>query len=228
MFCFDRKENSSALLDEWGPMVIGSSGEESLSTLSPNDSNVESITIQREDVDHYRYNLPSQAGLRNERHKLVERQRREKTRDLVRDLQRFLPNSKISRNDKNPNINNVLQDTLEYLQTQEPKGNVHDSNCNLLIKQGIDPPQIFANPLNETSRQRHLFAFDNAPMGLVISGIDGNLLRSNKSFEKWFGDDRGVKGGTIFSLTSPQDLSKVMQVLRCISCVRAAPKNFLP
>ena len=31
---------------------------------------------------------------------------------------------------------------------------------------------------------RYLFAFDNAPMGLVISGIDGNLLKSNRLFDR--------------------------------------------
>jgi hypothetical protein len=149
---------------------------------------------------------------RNERHKLSERQRRENTRSLVQDLQSILPNS--SKRDRPKNINQVLQDTLEYIQAQDRWNNegASKSKSPSANDRASPIPLSLANPLKETSRQHHIFAFDNAPMGMVLSGVDGNLLKANKSFQNWFGYNNGVAGGTIFSFSSPQDLSKVMQV----------------
>ena len=58
-----------------------------------------------------------------------------------------------------------------------------------------------------------MFSFDNAPLGIVISGIDGVFLKANQFFRNIF---RFPKGSplmvTMFTLTASQDLAMTMKV----------------
>ena len=63
------------------------------------------------------------------RHKLVERNRRERTRELVQQLQSVLPN--IIKNSQNPNTNDILEKTLEYLQMNQIPENRSCDSCML-------------------------------------------------------------------------------------------------
>ena len=185
-----------------------------------------SAYIGSEDQD-YEESASSLPSNRNERHKLVERQRREKTRGLLKELQAVVPG--VSDSKQTPNINTVLEETLEYLQAENRAKQQKECKnvLSMKVRDVVDLKKkpFMMSPFDDTSCRRYLFAFDYAPMGLVISSIDGRVLGANKSFLRWFKFDNGMDGSTIFSLTSPPDLAKTLKVLR--ACLAAHQNSLL-
>jgi PAS domain-containing protein len=147
---------------------------------------------------------------RKARHKIIERNRRDKTRLLVEQLQAMIPNIQDRRH--NPNINHVLQHTLEYLHSagDQSGGDASQSNTDQIK---IHLAEIMTRKIDDISSQKYLFSFDNAPFGIVISRTDGVLLRANRFFRNMFSFPRdSLIGQTMFTLTSNQDLAITMQV----------------
>ena len=147
---------------------------------------------------------------RKARHKIIERNRRDKTRLLVEQLQAMLPNIQDRRH--NPNINHVLQHTLEYLHSTGNQCGNETSQSNVdQIK--IHVANIMTSEIDDITRRKYLFSFDNAPFGIVISRTDGALLRANRFFRNMFCFPQdSLIGQTMFTLTSNQDLAITMKV----------------
>ena len=162
---------------------------------------------------------------KKERHKLVERNRRDKTRSYVQQLQCLVPN--VSDRSSNPNINVILENTLEFLQTvkiesSESEGSEEEADT---ASASSSPKEIenaksritavSGSPLDDLLGRKHMFTFYNAPFGMVIARADGSVLLANPCFENFFKFPRGsLTGRTMFSLTAPLDLPHVMQVFR--------------
>jgi hypothetical protein len=165
---------------------------------------------------------------KRERHNIVERNRRDKTRAFIERLQSMLPN--ISEKRQNPNINFVLERALEYLQdgNQTPllssDDDIEDSDpdrestmnkVRLYLAAGM-PARI-----DDISCRRHMFTFENAPFGIVIARTDGVLMKANDYFRSMFIVPQGpLIGYTMFKLTSSRDLPITMQVCVCVQTVR--------
>ena len=157
------------------------------------------------------------------RHKLVERRRRDKTRAFVEQLQSALPN--IEHNRPNPNVNFVLEKTLHFLQSISPESNtalnVRDGTSGKEKRENMELVNMavkvartgFLMPIDDISSRRYMFAFDNAPLGIVISRIDGVFLKANQFFRNMFRFPQGSPlTVTMFSLTASQDLAMTMKV----------------
>ncbi len=203
------KASNNPEFEECEFISIGSELSYSASALSSVDGAFAEGAFQ-DDQDCEDLPMPN----RNERHKLVERQRRDKTRGLLRELQAVLPG--VADNKQTPNINAVLEETLEFLQA-ENEAKEHKACKEVLSMKVRDVKDLkkksrIMSPFDDTSCRLYLFAFDYAPMGLVISSIDGRVLGANKSFQRWFRFDNGMDGSTIFSLTCPPDLAKTLKV----------------
>lgn len=187
------------------------------------------------DDEDYEEKNPAYPRSRNERHKLVERQRREKTKQLLKEIQAVIPG--VSDSKQTPNINAVLEETLEYLQSENQAKRQKECKEVLAMKVrdvvDLKKKSSMVSPFDDTSCRRYLYAFDYAPMGLVISSIDGRVLGANKSFLRWFRFENGMDGSTIFSLTSPPHLAQTLKVLQFRSLVplpllTGLPLYFLP
>ncbi|KAJ1487479.1 hypothetical protein T484DRAFT_1941391 [Baffinella frigidus] len=157
------------------------------------------------------------------KHKLVEQNRRQLTKDLVSDLQELVLT------DAAPaaGINQVLEGTLAYLKAK----NRHDDQ-DMDTEAGGDMPQANARDHDGALQLRptelklggricrgltgikYAAAFDSAPFGIVVARIDGTVVRANALFESLFRFSPGTATGqTMFSLTAPSDLSKTMQAV---------------
>mmetsp|Transcript_15344 Transcript_15344/g.41716 ORF Transcript_15344/g.41716 Transcript_15344/m.41716 type:complete len:278 (+) Transcript_15344:2-835(+) len=159
---------------------------------------------------------------RKERHRMVERNRRDKTRGYVSQLQELLPNP--SDKSSNPNINVILENVLEYLQSlninDESKDEeaVNDSvHSNETVPRSWDVRDQLMNafsgsPLGDIAGRRFNFAFENAPVGIVMARCNGTVFAANPAFENYFRFAKGcVLGRTMFEMTSPQDVQRTMQ-----------------
>jgi hypothetical protein len=154
------------------------------------------------------------------RHTMVERKRRDKTRAFTEQLQSMLPN--ISERRQNPNLNFVLEKTLEYLQSDldnaPPLSNADDYNMSVSESAPVNLIQMHLASgihyrIDDFSKMRNLFTFDNAPFGIVIARSDGVLLKVNDCFRNMFVAPQGpVVGHTMFTLTSSRDLPITMKV----------------
>jgi hypothetical protein len=157
---------------------------------------------------------------KKERHKLVERNRRDKTRAFVQELQSMLPN--VSDKSANPNINVILENTLEYLQSvevQKVEENEEDTDSTDATPSSMESTRdqlvaaLSGSPYDDTASRRYMYAFQHSPVGIVIARVDGAMIAANLCFENFFKFARGsLKGSTMFSLTAQPDLPKVMQV----------------
>ncbi len=137
---------------------------------------------------------------RKARHKEIERNRRDKTRLLIEQLQSMIPSIPDRRH--NPNINYVLQQTLEYLQSSGDKSSTDQIKIRLADTMTVD-----------IASQKYFFSFDNAPFGIVISRTNGVLLSTNRFFRNLISfPHESLTGQTMFTLTSNQDLAITMQV----------------
>jgi hypothetical protein len=157
------------------------------------------------------------------RHKLVERNRRDKTRVLVQQLQSILPN--IKEHSQNPKTNDILEKTLQYLHAPENKSSRdsslqddigNDGGRTKSLNRALASSKLRLAapfPLDNLSSRRHIFSFENAPFGMVIARTDGLLLKANVFFHALFHLPLGsLIGQTMFSLTSAQDLAITMKV----------------
>jgi hypothetical protein len=155
------------------------------------------------------------------RHKLVERRRRDRTRAFVEQLQAVLPN--IEQRRQNPNVNVILEKTLDYLHSI--KIDRHDSSeqgdCGVCDDKHskLDVVQIFLSkvansmPIDDITTRKYVFSFESAPFGIVISQIDGVFLKANEFFRTLFNFPQGAPLLlTMFSLTASQDLATTMKV----------------
>jgi PAS domain-containing protein len=146
---------------------------------------------------------------RKERHKIIERNRRDKTRLLIEQLQALLPNA--PDHEHNPNVNHVLQQTLDFLLLTENQsgGEAHESTAD---EMKIHLADIMTNRIDDMTSRKYFFTFDNAPFGIVISRANGALLRANLFFCNLIcAPHESLEGQTIFSLTSNHDLAVTMQ-----------------
>ena len=178
-------------------------------------SSADALDFDDQDIDDVVMSLPNN---RNERHKLVERQRRDKTRAILRELQFAISGTTDTK--QTSNINAILEETLEFLQSENDakKKKEVQKLLSMKVRDVGDIKKIgIMSPFDDTSCRRYLFAFDYAPMGLVISSVDGRVLGANKSFLNWFKFDKGMEGSTIFSLTCPPDLSQTLKVSRLLN-----------
>ena len=150
------------------------------------------------------------------RHTMVERNRRDKTRAFAEQLQSMLPNITDCR--QNPNLNFILDKTLEYLQSETNNPLVSADDMELGLPSNADRIHThIANGIryhiDDFSKRRNMFTFDNAPFGIVIARSDGVLLRVNDYFRNMFFIPHGpLAGHTMFTLTSSRDLPVTMKV----------------
>ena len=210
IFSFDALGYKGCVTDENELITIDSvtSGCDSVQT------SADILDFDDQDIDDVK-SLPNN---RNERHKLVERQRRDKTRAILRELQSAVSGTSDAK--QTPNINTILEETLEFLQSENDakKKKEIQKLLSMKVRDVGDIKKIgIMSPFDDTSCRRYLFAFDYAPMGLVISSVDGRVLGANKSFLNWFKFDKGMEGSTIFSLTCPPDLSQTLKVSRLLN-----------
>jgi hypothetical protein len=161
---------------------------------------------------------------RKARHNIIERNRRDKTRLLIEQLQGLLPN--IPDRQHNPNVNHVLQQTLDFLHSTENQsgGEAHESNADQIK---IHLADIMTSKIDDIASRKYLFSFDNAPFGIVISRTNGTLLRTNIFFRNLICFlHESLEGQTMFTLTSNKDLAITMQVLRPAACSRPSLPRF--
>eukprot|EP00291_Cryptomonas_curvata_P025233 CAMPEP_0172159750 /NCGR_PEP_ID=MMETSP1050-20130122/5156_1 /TAXON_ID=233186 /ORGANISM="Cryptomonas curvata, Strain CCAP979/52" /LENGTH=262 /DNA_ID=CAMNT_0012829397 /DNA_START=52 /DNA_END=837 /DNA_ORIENTATION=+ len=169
------------------------------------------------------------------RHKLVERRRRDKTRAFVEQLQAVLPN--IEQRRQNPNVNVILEKTLDYLHSiknerqdsSKPGDLVEDDekHSNLDVVQIILAKVVNSMPIDDITTRRYIFSFESAPFGIVISRIDGVFLKANEFFRSLFNFPQGAPLVlTMFSLTASQDLAMTMKAASTLLNGAAARLSF--
>ena len=166
------------------------------------------------------YNLDFESADKKERHKLVERNRRDKTRAFVQQLQVLIPNA--SDRSANPNINVILENTLEFLQTikiESSESEASEEDAESIVSEDLTTARsdilsaLTGSPYDDLLARRAMFTFQQSPVAMVIARVDGSVITANPCFENYFKFARGgVKGCTLFSLTAQADLPKVMQV----------------
>ena len=161
------------------------------------------------------------------RHKLVERRRRDKTRAYVEQLQSLLPNIGHSR--PNPNVNFVLEKTLQHLQALKldqdacKADDVSSNEPDTQESMALELVQVVTlatqrPPIDDITTRKYIFSFDNAPFGIVISQINGVFIKANEFFRTMFlQQQKAPLMVTMFSLTASQDLATTMKV---------GPKNY--
>ena len=155
-------------------------------------------------------------------HNQVERNRREKARAYVRQLQGLLPNA--CDHSYNPNINTILANTLEFLQGEDGDGSQRstpqDEDEGTGVLTAMSPfrkmsPSILPDPFNDPGQFRYMMAFETSPIGVILARVDGTLVASNPMFDSFFGFSRGsARGNTMFALTHPSSMQTTMQVER--------------
>jgi hypothetical protein len=155
------------------------------------------------------------------KHKLVERRRRDKTRAFVEQLQAVLPN--IEQRRQNPNVNVILEKTLDYLHTIkiDPCGSSkhgdrieeEENHSNMDVVQIFLAKVVNSMPVDDITTRKYIFSFESAPFGIVISRIDGVFLKANEFFRNLFNFPQAAPLMlTMFSLTASQDLATTMKV----------------
>uniref|UniRef100_A0A7S0E253 BHLH domain-containing protein n=1 Tax=Hanusia phi TaxID=3032 RepID=A0A7S0E253_9CRYP len=143
---------------------------------------------------------------RKEKHKVVEQKRREKTKELLADLQDLLPNTEDA-GATNLTMNTVLQCAIDFLTQRQANGDskdtvADDSNAN---NGGLDIDVAYRS------------GFMMASMGIAYAGVDGTILEVNPAFATMLGysaDQRHkLIGRTLFSLTTPQDMQNTLKAV---------------
>lgn len=141
---------------------------------------------------------------RKEKHKFVEQKRREKTKDLLSELQNLLPNTDDS-SKANLTMNTVLQCAIDFLtsRTAASKGG-DDAAANDVA--GI-------NEIDVAYRSGYMMT----SMGIAYTGVDGTILEANPAFATMlgFGAEQRHKliGRTLFSLTTPRDIQSTLKAV---------------
>mmetsp|Transcript_21908 Transcript_21908/g.51765 ORF Transcript_21908/g.51765 Transcript_21908/m.51765 type:complete len:167 (-) Transcript_21908:1-501(-) len=115
---------------------------------------------------------------RKEKHKVVEQKRREKTKELLADLQDLLPNTEDS-STSNLTMNTVLQCAIDFLTARQANGAENDN--------GPDDPSSSSGGVDMDVAYRSGFMM--ASMGIAYAGVDGTILEVNPSFAAMLGLD---------------------------------------
>uniref|UniRef100_A0A7S0W881 BHLH domain-containing protein n=1 Tax=Hemiselmis tepida TaxID=464990 RepID=A0A7S0W881_9CRYP len=143
-------------------------------------------------------------GDRKEKHKVVEQKRREKTKELLTELQDLLPNTDESTS-ANLTMNTVLQCAIDFLTSRATHGVTGDDAS------GDDTSGT--NDIDVAYRS----GFMMASMGIAYTGVDGTILEVNPAFATMlgFGADQRHKliGRTLFSLITPQDIQSTLKAV---------------
>lgn len=151
---------------------------------------------------------------RREKHKLVEQRRREKTKELLVELQQLLPRPI----DKNATMNTVLNETVKYLRDLRER--------TMLVRQ-VAASQPPTPPLASTIAAR-LRALDpqaayrpcflSQKLGIAYAAVDGSFLDCNSMFASNLGfpSAKEVIGLTIFNISTPEDGQQMSQLLHAL------------
>lgn len=143
-------------------------------------------------------------GDRKEKHKVVEQKRREKTKELLTELQDLLPNTDESTS-ANLTMNTVLQCAIDFLTSRATHGAGGDNDA--------ADDTSGTNDIDVAYRS----GFMMASMGIAYTGVDGSILEVNPAFATMlgFGADQRHKliGRTLFSLTTPQDIQSTLKAV---------------
>eukprot|EP00291_Cryptomonas_curvata_P026156 CAMPEP_0172172906 /NCGR_PEP_ID=MMETSP1050-20130122/12720_1 /TAXON_ID=233186 /ORGANISM="Cryptomonas curvata, Strain CCAP979/52" /LENGTH=263 /DNA_ID=CAMNT_0012844525 /DNA_START=87 /DNA_END=875 /DNA_ORIENTATION=+ len=138
---------------------------------------------------------------RKEKHKVVEQKRREKTKELLAELQDLLPNTEDS-STTNLTMNTVLQCAIDFLTARAANGG---GDQDLGEDGGLDIDVAYRS------------GFMMASMGIAYAGVDGTILEVNPAFAAMLGypNDQRHKliGRTLFSLTTPQDMQNTLKAV---------------
>lgn len=139
---------------------------------------------------------------RKEKHKVVEQKRREKTKELLAELQDLLPNTDDSKS-SNLTMNTVLQCAIDFLTSRAADGGQDDGGGEDGGMHDIDVA--------------YRSGFMMASMGIAYTGVDGTILEVNPAFASMlgYGTDQRHKliGRTLFSLTTPQDIQNTLKAV---------------
>jgi len=142
-------------------------------------------------------------GDRKEKHKVVEQKRREKTKELLTELQDLLPNTDDS-SSSNLTMNTVLQCAIDFLTSRATHGGADDVAAD---------DTTGTNDIDVAYRS----GFMMASMGIAYTGVDGTILEVNPAFATMlgYGADQRHKliGRTLFSLTTPQDIQSTLKAV---------------
>jgi len=157
------------------------------------------------------------------RHKKVEQNRRETTKALLTELQEMLPNMETFA--PGSGINVVLEGALDYVKSSRnalhgdkpvPERRAKKEESEQILEAAQKLALVDAGACNGLNGLRYASAFQQAPFGIVISRLDGTMLRCNKMFARMLAWAKPVIAGqTMFSLTVPSDLPETLQVRYC-------------
>eukprot|EP00292_Cryptomonas_paramecium_P009615 CAMPEP_0113692462 /NCGR_PEP_ID=MMETSP0038_2-20120614/19094_1 /TAXON_ID=2898 /ORGANISM="Cryptomonas paramecium" /LENGTH=245 /DNA_ID=CAMNT_0000614369 /DNA_START=210 /DNA_END=943 /DNA_ORIENTATION=+ /assembly_acc=CAM_ASM_000170 len=141
---------------------------------------------------------------RKEKHKVVEQKRREKTKELLAELQDLLPSSE-EMGASNFTMNTVLQHAIDFLTARAGRSDEQSLTQQAQTAGGVD--------VDLTYRA----GFMTSSTGIAYAGVDGTILEVNPSFATLLGypTDQRQKliGRTIFSLTAPQDMQNMLKAV---------------
>eukprot|EP00960_Hanusia_phi_P044323 756579-Hanusia_phi.AAC.7 len=156
---------------------------------------------------------------RKEKHKVVEQKRREKTKELLADLQDLLPNTEDA-GATNLTMNTVLQCAIDFLTQRQANGDskdtvADDSNAN---NGGLDIDVAYRSGFMMASMgiaYAGLFDLPGDSSLKSCQGVDGTILEVNPAFATMLGADQRHKliGRTLFSLTTPQDMQNTLKAV---------------
>mmetsp|Transcript_68089 Transcript_68089/g.161458 ORF Transcript_68089/g.161458 Transcript_68089/m.161458 type:complete len:254 (+) Transcript_68089:110-871(+) len=144
---------------------------------------------------------------RKEKHKVVEQKRREKTKELLADLQDLLPNTEDA-NSTNLTMNTVLQCAIDFL-VSRASGDTADGTAS------VDRSLVNSSGLDIDVAYRSGFML--ASMGIAYAGVDGTILEVNPAFASMLGYGSAQRhkfiGRTLFSLTTPPEMQTTLQAV---------------
>ncbi|EKX40400.1 hypothetical protein GUITHDRAFT_113430 [Guillardia theta CCMP2712] len=176
---------------------------------------------------------------RKEKHKVVEQKRREKTKELLADLQDLLPNLD-STNSAALTMNTVLQCAIDFL--SKNASNVQTQSSGNGTNGGAEGALgVSANDIEQESNDIDLKLSHGSSAGVhvrishgfdghsVCRCADGTIQEVNPAFAAMlgYGADQRYKliGRTFFSLVSPQDMQNT---LKAVSQLLSGELNHIP
>lgn len=153
------------------------------------------------------------AGRRKEKHKIVEQRRREKSKELLAEVQSLLPEKLPDR----PSMNEVLSATVKHLKTLslQPRSSLAPDSEDRVSEDGSVSS---SNEADKPPKFDPAFAYRAGIMlqehGISLASIDGSFVDCNLAFARvlGFNDPRDVVGKTFFSFTCPEDMPGMLQM----------------
>eukprot|EP00961_Rhodomonas_salina_P275581 3723345-Rhodomonas_salina.1 len=146
--------------------------------------------------------------VKKKKHNLVEQNRRETTRSMISDLKDMVGAD--GGTAQHPNINKVLEGTLNFLKKNIPLKNAKPPQGHGEMHPCFKP-DMKSLPFPDRDFGRYLTGFDAAPFGIICAQTDGVITRVNNQVEDMFKLPRGFAMGKImFALCAEHHMPMAM------------------